>query len=371
MDFIPSANTFIDDKEADEVYKTVKSGWISMGKKVEEFEEKIKAVTGAKYAVAMNNGTSTLHAALLTLNVAPGDEVIVPTLTYISSANMVLQCGAKVVLCDSDFKTYNTTTEQIEAVLTPKTKVILTVDLKGMSVDYDPIMNLAQRNNIAVLADSAETLSAEYKNKKVGTQADVHSFSFFANKNITTGEGGMLTTDDEDLYTKMKMIRNQGQDSRFHHIMMGNNYRMTDVLAAIGSVQVDRLDWIIEEKSKIAKFYDDNFADDELIETPYIPDYATQHSWYLYCVMLDESVDRDGVIQYMREKNVDSRLSFPPVHIQPYYVEKFGYNPEDYPESYRAYSHFIDIPIWAGMTLEQQERVINSVRDGVRQNRIR
>ena len=365
VNFIPIANPTITEDEAREVYECVKSGWLSTGKKVREFEEKIKNYTGARYAVAMNNGTSTLHSALLALNVGQGDEVIVPTMTYISSANVVLYCGAELVLCDCDPKTFNADADEIEKRITSKTKAIMTVDMKGLPVDYDAIGELAKRHGIPVIADSAESLGAGYKGKQVGTQADIHSFSFFANKNITTGEGGMITTESEELYEKMMKIRNQGQDYRYHHVMLGNNYRMTDVLASIGVVQLDRIEWIMEEKSRLVRRYNKAFEGSSLIETPLVPEYATRHSWYMYSLLFVESVDRDRVIQRLKDKKVDTRLSFPPVHIQPYYVERFGYKPDDFPESIKAYSRFLDIPCWAGLTDEQQEHVIESVKEAV------
>lgn len=360
MDFIPIANTYIGEEEAKAVYDVVRSGWISMGKKVQEFENNVANYVGAKYALAMNNGTSTLHSILIALGVGPGDEVILPTLTYISTSNVVLYLGATPVLCECDPVTFNVEPEHIREKMTPKTKAFMTVDMKGLPVDFDAFHELSQETGVPFVSDSAESLGAIYKGNKVGSQALVHSFSFFANKNITTGEGGMITTDDKDLYDKLVIIRNQGQEGRYNHTWLGNNFRMPDLLAVFGIEQFKRVDWLMEEKSKLAEYYSNGFRGNMDVKAPLVPDYVDRPSWYMYSILVD-SKKRNGLLEYLKTNNIDTRLSFPPVHIQPYYVDRFNYQPQDYPISLNAFESFVDIPIWVGMGHERQDYVIDHI----------
>ena len=362
MDFIPIANTYIGEEEAQAVYDVVRSGWISMGKKVQEFEANVAGYVGARHALAMNNVTSTLHAILTALGIGPGDEVILPTLTYISTSNVVLYLGAKPVLCECDPLTFNVEPEHIRPHITEKTKAFMTVDMKGQPVDFDAFNTLSRETGIPYVSDSAESLGAIYKGEKAGSQALVHSFSFFANKNITTGEGGMVTTNDTDLYEKLVIIRNQGQEGRYNHTWLGNNYRMPDILAAFGIEQFRRVDWLMEEKSKLAAYYNRAFADYPQIKTPLVRDYVGRPSWYMYSILVDPA-RRDGLLEYLKDNNIDTRLSFPPVHIQPYYVQQFGYRPGDYPVSWETFRSFVDIPIWVGMGQERQDYIIERITE--------
>ena len=360
LPFIPIANPRIGEEEARAVYDVVKSGWISMGKKVQEFERMACDYTGAKHALAMNNGTSTLHAILSALDIGPGDEVIVPSLTYISSANVVLYLGATPVLCENDPATFNVAPEHIRAKVTPRTKAFMTVDMKGLPVDFDAFNALSEETGAAFVSDSAESYGAIYKGRKVGAQALVHSFSFFANKNITTGEGGMVTTNDDALYEKLAIVRNQGQEGRYNHTRLGHNYRMTDVLAAIGIEQFKRLDAILDEKVALAARYTAAFAETDHVAAPVVPDHVDRPSWYMYSVTVDEA-RRDPLIEHLAAREIDTRLSFPPIHIQPYYRERFGYEPADYPLAWASYRSFLDIPIWAGMGEDNQDRVVTEI----------
>lgn len=360
MAFIPIACPRIGEEEARAVYDVVKSGWISMGKKVQEFESMACAYTGAKYAVAMNNGTSTLHAILCALDIGPGDEVILPSLTYISSANVALYLGASPVLCENDPLTFNVTPEHIKEKITSNTKAFMAVDLKGLPIDYDAFRCLSEETGVPFIADSAESYGAVYKGEKVGAQALAHSFSFFANKNITTGEGGMVTTNDKDLYEKLVIIRNQGQEGRYNHTRLGYNYRMPDVLAAIGVEQLKRIDTLLDEKVAIAERYTKAFSDVQGIRPPHVPDYVDRPSWYMYSITVD-AARRDSLLDYLAAKEIDTRLSFPPIHIQPYYAGRFGYVPEDMPVAMQTFNSFVDIPIWADMGADNQDRIIEEI----------
>lgn len=365
MDFIPIASPVIGEEEAQAVYEQVRSGWITMGARVKELEGMIAEYVGARHAILMSNGTATLHSALWALGIGPGDEVIVPSLSYISSANAVLFCHAKPVFCEVDPTTFNVLPEHLDAVVTPRTKVVMPVDMKGQPADFDAINAWAAARGIKVVADSAESFGAMYKGRKVGAQSLVHSFSFFANKNVTMGEGGCLTTDDDELADKLRVIRNQGQSERYVHVALGHNYRMTDVAAAFGIQQVRRVEAIMQEKQRLAAYYDKAFAGHPLIETPAVPAFCDRPSWYMYCLTFAPSVDRDKVVKLMKEKGVDSRISFPPIHLQPLYRNEYGHGEGELPVTEDITNRFLDIPCYAGMTREQNDRVVEAVLSAV------
>ena len=357
---IPVANIDVDEEEARAAYDVVKSGWLSMGRKVEEFENDFKKYTNAENAIAVNNGTSALHVALIALNVKEGDEVIIPSLTFISTANVVIYQKATPVLAECDPKTYNITPVEIEKRITKNTKAIIPVDMNGMPIDYDAILEIAEKHSLPVIADSAESLGAMYKNKKIGGIAPIHCFSFFPNKNITTGEGGMITTSDNELAEKMRMIRHQGQDFRYHHVVLGYNYRMTEFQAAIGIAQLKKIDRILREKDRIAKRYHEAFEGLDIIKPPYVPDYVTKHARYMYAITVNKKY-RDEIVKKLDEKGIETRLSFPPIHTQPLYKELYGYTNESFPVTYDAWRSLINIPIWSKMGGGSQEYVIDTL----------
>lgn len=359
---IPVAMPWIGEEEARAVYDVVSSGWISMGVEVERFEAEFAAAVGARNAVAVNNGTSALHLALITAGIKEGDEVLVPDITFISSANVVLYERARPVLVECDRETYNLSLEDAADRVTPRTRAIIPVDMNGLPVDYDGVREFATRHGLAVIADSAESLGSVYRGRRVGTQAPIHIFSFFPNKAVTTGEGGMITTEDDERAAHLRILRNQGQSDRYHHVEVGYNYRMPDVLAAIGRQQLRRLDETLREREKLARRYTELLAGDQWIRTPTLPAYTDRTSWYMYAIDLADGIDRDAVVRALAEDGIDTRLSFPPIHTQPCYRERFGYEAADYPASTRAWSQLIDLPIWVGMSPAIQERVVDTLR---------
>ena len=349
--FIPVANPTVGIEEANSVHKQIKSGWFSMGKKVKEFEKKVEKYIGVKHAIAINNGTSALDAVLTALNITEKDEVIVPSLTYISTANVVSYKKAKLVLCDSEEDTFNVSYESLISKITKKTKLIIVTDLKGMPVDYDKYIKLSKKMKIPIIADSAESFGAEYKHRKVGSQLLAHTFSFFANKNITTGEGGMVVTNNDKLEKKLRIILNQGQNRRYNHVMLGNNYRMTDISASMGLIQLKKLNSCLK-KNDVAKIYDKYFRNIKQVQIPFIPSYVTRHSWYNYSIKVP-SQKRNNLINFLNKKGIETRLSFPPVHIQPYYKKKFLSETKDLINGHNVFKKFLDIPIWPYLNKKQ------------------
>lgn len=368
MKNIPVANPYIGEEEARAVYEVVKSGWVSMGDKVTEFENAFAKYVESKHAIAVNNGTSALHLALIASGISEGDEILVPDITFISTANIVLYERAAPILVECDPRTYNISLEDAERRLTNKTKAIIAVDMNGLPVDYDLVLTFAKKHSLKIIADSAESLGAIYKGKKVGSIAPIHIFSFFPNKNVTTAEGGMITTDDYKKVVLIRQLLNQGQDIRYNHIHLGYNYRMSDILAAFGLEQLKRIEFVLSEKEKIAKRYDDALRAGPDIFPPFVPEYVNRHAWYMYAVSLREGISRDNVVSELKLHGIETRLSFPPIHIQPYYKKRFGYKDDSYPVSLRAWKQLIDLPIWVGLSPEKQNFVIKIIKGIVRDN---
>ncbi len=357
--FIPVANPFLDSKEIKAVNFVVRKKWITMGRKVKEFEDKLAKFLNVKYVVAMNNGTSTLDCLVKYFGVKNNShEVIIPDLTYISTANVVTYNNGKLVLCDSNNNNFNINLEDLKKKITSKTKLIIVTDMKGMPVDYDELTKIAKSKKIPVIADSAEALGAIYKKNKVGSQVFAHSFSFFANKNITTGEGGAISTNSKKLYEFLLKMRNQGQSRRYHHVIVGNNYRMTDIAASIGIEQLKKLKKIIKSKNKIANLYTKNLNEKNEINLPVIPSYVSQHSWYNYSIIV-ESSKRNKLIKFLEKNNIETRVSFPTISSQPIYKNLIFNRTKS--NSVRLTKCLIDIPIWPLLSLKDQKKIIKTI----------
>ena len=323
--FIPVAETVLDGNEKKYVLDCLETGWISgSGKYVDNFEWQFAAFCGVEHAVAVASGTAGLHLALLALGVGPGDEVIVPDLTYVASANAVTYCGAKPVLADVDSANWTLDPEDVARKISPATKAVMPVHLYGHPADIDPILELARAHNLYVIEDAAEAHGAEYKGRRVGSLSDIGVFSFFGNKIITTGEGGMLTTDDEKLAEKIRLLKGQGMDParRYWFPIVGYNYRMTNIQAAIGLAQLERIDWFIEKKREVAALYDEALRSLP-VSTPHEADWARSVYW-LYSVCLPEEFDRDKVMAQLLEQGIETRPFFHPMHHLPPYYQRDG-----------------------------------------------
>ncbi len=365
MERIPVANVTLGEEEARAVAEVVRSGKLSAGPQVRAFEEAVRDYTGARHAIAVSSGTAALHVALAALGIGPGDEVIIPSLTFVATANAVLYLGGTPVLCECDPRTYNVTAEILQACVTSRTKAIVPVEMNGLPVGYDQILPLAEQLGLAVVIDSAESLGSAYKERPIGGIAPIHCFSFYPNKIITTGEGGMITVREAALAEQMRMFVSQGQASRYHHVVLGYNYRMTELQAAVGREQMNRIDRILQEKARVAEMYTRAFARSRHITPPYVPEYATRHSWYMYAVQVPEPM-RDRVVARLSERGIETRQSFPPVHVQPLYQKRFGFRPESLPVTYSAWARKIDLPIWPGLPEPQQQYVIAELEAAIR-----
>ena len=363
---IPVARPEIAEADALLVAEAVRSGWVSHGPMTRRFETEFASAVGASHAIAVNSGTAALHVSLAALGIGPGDEVIVPSLTFISSANVILYLGAKPVLVECDPKTFNVTPEIIARAITPETKAVMPVEMNGIPLDYAPIIQLCADHDIAIVADSAEALGSEYRGVRIGSQAPVHCFSFFPNKSITTGEGGMVTCADEQLAALIRQLVNQGQDGRYNHVALGYNYRMTEMQAALGISQLSRLDEQLKRKEELAQFYDRYLQDVAGLELAPRPEWATAQSWFMYSLTVANRSIRDDVAEHLAANGIDTRLGFPPIHNQPYYRETFGYRPEDLPISMDTWERKIDLPSWPQMTDGERQRVVTAVKEALK-----
>lgn len=323
--FIPLAETVLDGNEKKYVLDCLETGWISgSGRYVDEFEEQFAAFCGVEHAVAVASGTAGLHLALLALGVGPGDEVIVPDLTYVASANAVTYCGAKPVLADVDSANWTLDPRDVARKISTSTKAVIAVHLYGHPADLDPLLELARAHRLYVVEDAAEAHGAEYKGRRVGGAGDVGVFSFFGNKIITTGEGGMLTTHDGKLAEKIRLLKGQGMDParRYWFPVVGYNYRMTNLQAAIGLAQLERIDWFIERRREVAALYDEAMRSVP-VTAPREAVWAKSVYW-LYSVCLPEGADRDEVMAQLLEQGIETRPFFHPMHHLPPYHQLDG-----------------------------------------------
>jgi perosamine synthetase len=323
--FLPVAHPVLDGNERLYVNECLQTSWISAnGRFVPLFEEAFARFCGVDHAVAVSSGTAALHLALLALGVGPGDEVIVPALTYVATANAVVYCGARPVFADSDPQTWNLDPAGLEELITPRTRGIIVVHLYGHPADMDPILETAARHGLFVLEDAAQAHGAEYKHRRVGGWGDAAVFSFFGNKIITTGEGGMVVTRDPALAEKVRLLRGQGMDPqrRYWFPVVGYNYRMTNLQAAVGLAQLERIEQRLEERRRLAAWYDRRLeALQSLLVRP-CPQPWARHVCWLYSVVLRETVpvERDEVMAALAQRGIETRPVFWPVHLLPPYA---------------------------------------------------
>jgi len=314
----------IEDDDIQAVVKVLKSGWLAHGPEVRAFEKEFAEYIGVDYAAAVSNGTVALMLALKALDIGPGDEVLVPDYTFIASATAVLMVGAKPVFVDVDIKTFNIDIDDLQDKITPRTKAIVAVHLFGHPANMKKIIEVVQDKGIIVIEDAAQAHGAEIMGKKVGSFGDVAIFSFYATKNLTTGEGGMIVSNNKSLIEKVKLLRNHGQTARYIHEILGGNYRMTSFQAALGRIQLRKLDKLNEIRRKNAQYLSNSLNTIKGVEVPYEESWA-KHVYHIYAVKIWE-YDRDCVRECMVKKGIEVAVHYPvPLHRQPLF-RKLGYN---------------------------------------------
>lgn len=373
--FIPYGQQSIDEDDIQAVIDVLKSDYITTGPKIDEFENKIAEYVGAKYAVAFSNGTAALHGACFAAGISEGDEVITTPMTFAASANCILYQGGRPVFADIDPQTYNIDPEQVRKRITSKTKAIIPVDFTGQPVDLDEIMQIAKEHNLVVIEDAAHALGATYKGKKVGSIAHMTMFSFHPVKHITTGEGGMITTNSEELYNKLRQFRSHGitrepaflkekQGPWYYEMQfLGYNYRMTDIQAALGISQLKKLDKFIQRRREVAEKYNDAFSTMNEIIIPYQKKDRVS-SWHLYILQLNKkhiSIDRNRVFKELHDANIGVNVHYIPVHLHPFYQE-LGYKKGNYPIAEALYEQFITLPLHPRMTNDDVNYIIDTLK---------
>lgn len=383
--YIPYGKQYIDEDDINAVIDVLKSDYITTGPKIDEFEKIFADYVGAKYAVAISNGTAALHAACNAAGIQEGDEVITSPITFAASANSILYCGGTPVFADIDSDTYNIDPDEIEKKITSKTKAIIAVHFTGQPCDIEKIRNIAIKNNLILIEDAAHALGAEYKGKKIGSISDMTTFSFHPVKHITTGEGGMITTNDEKLYLKLLKFRSHGIERNYdffenksqgswyyEQVELGYNYRMTDIQAALGISQMKKLDKFINKRIEIANNYNEKLKDINNIITPFQSKHV-KSSWHLYVIKLNfknSEKFRKNIFEKLKDNGIGVNVHYIPVYRFPYY-EKLGYKKGLCPKAEDFYNNAITIPLYPGITEEELEYIesklietINIIKNG-------
>lgn len=353
------ASPVIENEEINAVIEVMKSGMIAQGPKVIEFEKEFADFVGAKYGIATNSGTSALHVALLAAGIGEGDEVITSPFTFAATGNSILYTGARPVFVDIDEETFTLDPSKIEDAITDKTKAILPVQLYGQSADMDPIMEIAKKHDLVVIEDAAQAHGAEYNGVKVGNLGDMACFSFYPTKNMTTSEGGMITTNNEEFAENARVYRAHGSKTKYHHEVLGYNFRMTDIGAAIGLEQLKKIDSFNDKRIENAKYLNEKLADVELIETPVVKD-GYKHVYHQYTIKVKNG-KRDELSEFLLENGIGNGIYYPiPLYNQVLYTE-MGYD-QSLPVTDKIVEEVLSLPIHAKLTKEDLDLIVEVIK---------
>jgi perosamine synthetase len=381
--FIPFHLPDIGEEEIQSVVETLRSGWLTTGIKTKQFEKEFAAWIGAPHAVAVNSCTAALHLALEAVGVTAGDEVIVPTMTFAATAEVVHYCRALPVLVDCKSDTFNIDVEAIEQAISPKTKAIIPVHFAGQPCEMDRILEMAQSRNIKVIEDAAHALPAKYRGKMVGTLGDITCFSFYATKTMTTGEGGMATTENSEWAERMRILSLHGisrdavnrytpEGSWYYEICYpGYKYNLTDIAAALGIPQLHKCDRFGTIRQRYATLYNEGFKEIPEITIPYVAE-DVEHAWHLYVIQLDLErlrIGRNEMIDLLKQQGIGTSVHFIPLHLHPYYSNNTTYAQKNFPVANQAFKRIISLPIYPRMTDAEVQRVIEVVTRLIQENR--
>jgi len=382
-DYLLFHKPFISEEEIEEMVDTLRSGWLSMGPKTIKFEEEFNKYIGSKKSIAVSSWTAAGHLTLEAFGIEKGDEVIVPTMTFPATAEIVCYFGAIPIIVDVDKDTLNISLEEIERAITPKTKAIIPVHYGGQPCDLDEIQEIAKIHNLKVLEDAAHSLPATYKGKKIGTISDVTCFSFYATKTLSTGEGGMICTNDQEIAERCAIMRLHGinrdawkryseSGSWYYEVVApGYKYNFTDLQASLGLPQLKKVDIMWEWRKKIASRYLEGFNDFDLLTLPFIKT-DRESSWHLFPVRLNLEMltkNRAQIIDELKKHNIGVGVHFMPVHQHLYYSETFKLDDKNYPIASATFPRLMSLPIYPGMTDKSIEKVISTVREILNQHR--
>lgn len=386
---VPMSSPELNDADIKAVNDVLQTRYLSLGPKSKAFERQFASYIGTDHAVGVNSGTSGLHLAIIAAGIGDGDLVITTPFSFIASSNSILFERAIPIFVDIDPKTYNIDPDQVAQAAydlvqggetakkwlppsfrTPNSairnlKAILPVDAFAQPADYDPLHAVAEEHDLIIIEDSCEAIGAEYKGRNAGTLGDVAVFAFYPNKQMTTGEGGMIVTNNAEWDALFRSLRNQGRDvfdAWLNHTRLGYNYRMDEMSAALGISQLNRIESLLAKREQVADWYNERLAEVVGIETPYIASTTTRMSWFVYVVRITSSVGRDRVMTILKEHDIPSRPYFTPIHLQPFYMDKFGYNRGDFPITEEAGDTCLALPFSGVMTEEQVDIVCNTLK---------
>jgi perosamine synthetase len=362
---IALSRPYINEREEELVLEVLRSGRLSLGPAIERFEAMFAERVEAPYAAAVSSGTAGLHLLCHLAGLGEGDEVITSPISFVATANCFIFEGATPVFADVDAETLNLDPAAVEAAITERTRAIVAVDMFGYPCELDELRRLAERHGLTVIDDSCEALGAEYKGMPVGSHGPSAVFGFYPNKQITTGEGGVVTTHSEETWELLKSLRNQGRsyDNRwFHHVRLGFNYRFTDLQAAVGIAQLEKLDRILELRAAAAARYTDLLSEIDGVEPPLADDEDHVRSWFVYVVKLDAGIDRDVVLAHLAAEGVEAGVYVPCVHLQPYMRERYGFSEGLCPVAEDTAQRTLALPFFTGIEQEDQERVVEVLK---------
>lgn len=368
---LPYGHHWVNDEDIAAVVEVLKGDWLSQGPKVDEFEKRVSEYCGAKYAVAVSSGTAALHAAYAIAGISAGNEAIVPTLTFAATANVVVYCGGRPVFADIKEDTLNIDPEDALKRISPKTKAILPVDFAGNALDFDALKAIAREKGLIVIEDACHALGATYHDRKIGSLSDMTILSFHPVKNITTGEGGMILTDNEEFYQKLRIFRHHGiiKDNPYkgswHYDIYspGYNFRLTDFQCALGISQMNKLDRFITRRREIAVKYKKAFSEIKEIINP-VETSDAKHAYHLYVIQLSTEMlraERKEIFDALIAENIGVNVHYMPLHLHPFYQKEFGYKKGDYPIAEKYYERAITLPLFPAMSNDDVEDVIKAV----------
>jgi perosamine synthetase len=360
---VPMSAPDITVEDVEAVAEVVRSGRLALGPKTEEFERLVAEYVGVKYAVAVSSGTTALHLIVKSLGIGPGDEVLVPSFTFVASANVILYEGATPVFVDIEPDTYNLDPEDLKKKITPRTKAIMVVDVFGHPAEWDEILRIAEGYNLRVIDDSCEAIGAEYKGKKLGQFGDAAAFAFYPNKQITTGEGGVIVTNSEEIARLCRSLRNQGRGEMgawLEHERLGYNYRMTEMSAALGISQLKRIEVLLAKRERVAQMYTERLSKLGLVRPPVVRPYVRM-SWFVYVITLAEGLHRDPVMKALEEKGIPSRGYFSPVHLQPYIRKLLGTREGMLPITESVAQRTVALPFHSNLSSAEIDLVVEAL----------
>jgi dTDP-4-amino-4,6-dideoxygalactose transaminase len=383
-DFLPFSKPTIDDAEIDEVVDSLRSGWITTGPKVKRFEDEFKAYVGAPFAVPLSSATAGLHLTLLALGIKGGDEIITTPMTFASTVSMIVLCGGTPILADIEPGTLNIDATKIREKITPRTRAIIPVHFAGQSCDMDTIFALAREFGLTVIEDAAHAAGTEYKGKRIGSLDSISIFSFHPNKNITTGEGGMVCTSDETLAEEISLLKFHGMSREawkrfaasgtpnYDILLPGFKYNMMDIQAAIGIHQLPKLDGFIDRRRDIAEFYNRELADVTELALPTYAPYEQRHAWHLYTplVRIEKlAIDRDAFMAELKKENIGTGLHYKAIHHHEYYRNTLNIGPGELPNADYASDRILSLPLFPLMTMDDARDVVEGVKNVIARNR--